>query len=52
MLYRYEDEPRTGDHICYISDLTHIRRPLADWDVTLDLDNIFEQIIREWKTRL
>ena len=52
MLYRYEDEPRIGDHICYISDLTHIRRRLPGWDITLDLDDIFAEIIGEWKTRL
>ena len=52
MLYRYEEEPRKGDHICYISDLTHIRRRLPGWDITLDLDDIFEEIIGGWKTRL
>ena len=30
--YTYLDRPRRGDHICYISDLTHIQQELPGWE--------------------
>lgn len=52
MRYHYTDEPRIGDHICYISDLTHLRRSLPGWDITKTLDNIFEEIVASWQARI
>jgi CDP-paratose 2-epimerase len=40
----YVDEPRRGDHICYISDLTALRRDYPSWDVTVPLDEILGQL--------
>jgi CDP-paratose 2-epimerase len=51
MRYRYVDQPRQGDHICYISDLSHTRVSLPQWDITKSLDDIFEEIYRAWKER-
>lgn len=40
----YVDEPRRGDHICYISDLRRLRSDYPDWEITLDLDAIFSEL--------
>jgi CDP-paratose 2-epimerase len=45
--YEYLDEPRRGDHICYISDLGRIRSDYSDWEITISLDAILEQLVRE-----
>ncbi len=50
--YKYVDKNREGDHICYISDLSKIRRELKGWDISIKLEEIFEQIVRGWKERL
>ena len=41
----YVDEPRRGDHICYISDLRRLRADYPEWDVTVSLDEILEQLV-------
>jgi CDP-paratose 2-epimerase len=43
--YEYSDEPRKGDHICYISDLTKFRTHFPGWRITRSLDNILEQMV-------
>jgi CDP-paratose 2-epimerase len=40
----YVDRPRSGDHICYISDLTKLRTQFPHWDITRSLDDIFKEI--------
>jgi CDP-paratose 2-epimerase len=52
MRYRYSDEARAGDHICYISDLTRLKQSLPGWDITKSLDAIFEEIVVAWRQRL
>ena len=42
----YVDEPRRGDHICYISDLTRWRADYPDWTLTVGLEDIFQQLAR------
>jgi CDP-paratose 2-epimerase len=42
---RYEERPRVGDHICYISDLTKLRTHYPGWDLTLGLDQIVEEMV-------
>jgi CDP-paratose 2-epimerase len=44
MDYEYLDENRSGDHICYISNLAKMRRDFKNWDITKSLDDIFEEI--------
>jgi CDP-paratose 2-epimerase len=41
--WEYIDQPRIGDHICYISDLSRFRADYPSWDVSVSLDEIFEQ---------
>ncbi|MCZ7583753.1 MAG: NAD-dependent epimerase/dehydratase family protein [Deltaproteobacteria bacterium] len=40
----YVEQNRVGDHICYISDLSKLRAHYPDWDVSVPLDRIFEEI--------
>jgi CDP-paratose 2-epimerase len=40
----YVDEPRRGDHRCYITDLSRFRGDYRDWDLTVDLDAIFVEL--------
>ncbi len=40
----YVDENRVGDHICYISDLSRLRADYPEWDVTISLDEILQQL--------
>lgn len=37
---QYVDEPRRGDHICYISDLRRFRSRYPDWELTKSLEAI------------
>jgi CDP-paratose 2-epimerase len=43
--YEYVDQPRTGDHICYISDLTKLRSDFPEWRLTRSLDCILEEMV-------
>jgi CDP-paratose 2-epimerase len=51
MKSRYVDQNREGDHICYYSDLTKMRRHYPDWDITKSLDDIFGEILASWRER-
>ncbi len=52
MIHEYMERNRQGDHICYISDLSKIRRDYPEWDITIGLEEIFEQIAQNWMARL
>ncbi len=51
MNYKYSDKNREGDHICYISDLSKIKRHYPQWNITIPLKDIFEQIVKGWQKR-
>jgi CDP-paratose 2-epimerase len=40
----YLDEPRRGDHVCYITDLSRFRADYPEWEVTVDLDTILAEL--------
>jgi CDP-paratose 2-epimerase len=42
--WRYVDEARKGDHICYISNLAKFRSHYPKWGITRDLDAILEEM--------
>jgi CDP-paratose 2-epimerase len=44
MNYEYVDQNRAGDHICYISDLTKMKAHYPGWDITKNLDQVFQEI--------
>ncbi len=42
---RYDERNRIGDHICYISNLTQLRRHFPGWSITIDLKKIIEEMV-------
>jgi CDP-paratose 2-epimerase len=51
MHYKYVDENRRGDHVCYISDLSKMREHYPEWDITKGLLTTFEEIRESWIDR-
>jgi len=51
MKYKYVEENRLGDHICYLSDLAKMRNHYPEWDLSYSLDDIFEQIFVAWSKK-
>jgi len=43
--WRYVEEARKGDHICYISDLRKFKSHYPSWRITCSLDSILDEII-------
>lgn len=43
--YSYEETNRTGDHICYISDLSKIKKHFPKWRLEYNLEKIISNII-------
>ena len=41
--YTYSDANRIGDHICYYSDLSKMKAHYPNWDITVNLDQIFDK---------
>jgi CDP-paratose 2-epimerase len=52
MKSEYSDEHRSGDHICYYSDLSAIRSDYPNWQIEKDLQTTFEEIVEGWQRRL
>ena len=52
MKWRYVDENRIGDHICYYSDLRKMQKHYPKWGVVKTLPVVFEEIASSWKQRL
>lgn len=52
MRYEYVNQPRSGDHICYISDLSQFQHHYPKWSVTKSLDDVFRDIVGAWTVRL
>jgi CDP-paratose 2-epimerase len=50
--YSYVDQNRTGDHICYYSDLRKIKHHYPRWTIQKGLDRILVEIVMSWRTRL
>ena len=46
------DEPRWGDHICYINDLTTLRANMPGWSITRSLDAIVDEMVEAELGRL
>ena len=49
--YKYINNNRIGDHICYYSDLSKIKSHYPKWKITIHLQEIIEQIIHSWSFR-
>lgn len=44
--WTYDDTPRTGDHICYITDLTKLQSHFPTWRLEYSASDILAQIVR------
>jgi CDP-paratose 2-epimerase len=42
----YVDQNRIGDHICYISDLSRFRADYPEWELSVSLDELLDQLAR------
>jgi CDP-paratose 2-epimerase len=51
MSYEYVAQNRSGDHICYISDLRKMKTHYPGWDITKSLSVIFHEIYESWDVR-
>lgn len=51
MKYKYSDQNRIGDHICYYSDLRKMKTHYPDWDITKSLEATFQEIYEAWVNR-
>ena len=52
LAWKHVDEPRRGDHICYISDLRKLQRHYPNWRVTLGLGEILKQLVESQAEQL
>lgn len=43
--WRYDNENRRGDHICYISNLTKLRSHLPGWSISRSVDGMLDEIL-------
>ena len=48
----YVEEPRVGDHICYISDLRKLKAHYPGWKITKSLETIIDEIITAEQEKL
>jgi CDP-paratose 2-epimerase len=49
--HTYVEENRSGDHICYYSDLRKMRAHYPKWDITKSLEETIEEIVASWRER-
>jgi CDP-paratose 2-epimerase len=52
MKWRYLQEHRAGDHICYYSDLRKMKAHFPGWQITKSLRDIFREIANSWEQRI
>jgi CDP-paratose 2-epimerase len=50
--WQYQDANRTGDHICYISDLRKLQSHFPGWSITRDLSSILQEMVNSERARL
>lgn len=44
--WEYSEQNREGDHICYISDLSKLKRDYQNWSITKTLDTTLEEMVK------
>jgi CDP-paratose 2-epimerase len=52
MRHEYVPEGRSGDHVCYITDLAKLRAHHPGWTITRSLDDILRELVTSWRARL
>jgi CDP-paratose 2-epimerase len=50
-IYRYQNENRIGDHICYYSDLSKMIEHYPNWNVSISVRDTIFQIYKAWESR-
>jgi CDP-paratose 2-epimerase len=50
--FTYNERNRTGDHICYISNLNKLRSHFPMWGITIGLQQMIEQMVRAERQRV
>ena len=48
----YSPQNRAGDHICYYTDLSRITSEYPEWDVSVSLEEIIQELVEAWRKRL
>lgn len=51
-VYRYVDQNRIGDHICYYSDLSKMKLHYPQWSITKTLTQTISEIVESWQRRM
>jgi CDP-paratose 2-epimerase len=51
LAYSYDDTNRIGDHICYISDLSKMKKDYPNWDIRHSLESIIKDMIKAEEER-
>ena len=51
MKYAYDEQNRSGDHICYYSDLRKMKNHYPKWGITKSLKQTFQEIHDAWVER-
>lgn len=46
------EQNRTGDHICYYSDLRKMRAHYPAWGITVGLEETLRQMVAAWRARI
>jgi len=44
---RYDETARVGDHICYISNLSKLRAHYPDWNISVKIEAMMEQMVAQ-----
>jgi CDP-paratose 2-epimerase len=52
MKYDFVDQPRAGDHICYISNLAKMKRHYPKWSISVNLKSTLTEIHDAWAAKL
>jgi CDP-paratose 2-epimerase len=47
----YREEPRVGDHKCWITDNSKFERDYPYWSVTNDIDTMLEEMVKAEQAR-
>lgn len=50
--WKYVEQNRIGDHICYISNLAKFKSHYPNWSITVGLDEILRQIVASQSERV
>jgi CDP-paratose 2-epimerase len=52
MRHTYVDENRSGDHICYYSDLRKMKDHFPGWSINKSLEQTMVEIVDSWQRRM